>query len=76
MDQSLNVLILYFIQTAPIHCRGSIGEQEMLNFSKSLIYISDDLRWPFKKQMYSKIPIVKKDFMHNAEHWIINHPKI
>ncbi len=71
MDQSLNVLILhllYFIQTAPIHCRGSIGEQEMLNFSKSLIYISDGLRWPFKKQMFSKTPIVKKDFiMQNFE---------
>ncbi len=37
------------ILTAPIHCRGSIGEQVMVNFSKSvlmnkLIYILDGLR--------------------------------
>ncbi len=32
------------ILTAPIHCRGSTGEQVMLNFSNKLIYILDGQR--------------------------------
>ncbi len=44
------------ILTAPIHCRGSIGEQVMLNFFKSV---------PMKKQTHQHLRCPEGEYIFN-----------